>query len=593
MQKNRLPEFLRLFLLCIFAVTAAAFSAAAMTVTIPVEYQQTHARTMLDMINQARATQGISSTVNIDYNLEKAAMKRAVEIAVYYAHTRPNGTDLNTLVSEFSLSGKPSENIYVCGDYFYGSDFSEDDAKEVFEVFMNSSSHRSTILNSGLRAVGIGYARVGGLSCWVQDFCFSTSSSGGSYVSPVDGNRSVSVEISDSLVSSNNWFYLRADFSKIIMKIGETKDLPQIYEIYGEKKIARPVSVNWTVADSSIASTQNGKIYAKNAGTSELTATAGSGKSLTIKVQVSTISLSGASVTLPAQEYTVTGKQICPLPVVVCNGVTLKNGTDYTLSYDANKEAGSGAVYIEGIGNYYGNLRKYFTIKAGASAANTQTGGSQSSGSGSNQSGSQSGSGNGQSGNQSGSGNGQTTASAQVYASPVITSVKNKTSSIKISWKKVSGAYAYRVSWLIPDSNTWVGFEETKKLSCELKKPVNGRHYYFRVECLNAKNYPVGEPSRTEFIVYLSRPSLKSVKHKSSKTALVRWYKEQGVSGYQIRYKVAGKKYRYVKIKKASTVKTKLKKLSKGKSCTVSIRSYKKAKGKVSWSAWSKAKKIS
>ena len=377
MRRYRLTCLRRLFLLCIFAVMATVFSAAAMTVTIPVEYHQTHARTMRDMINQARADEGISNTVYIDYNLEKAAMKRAVEIAVYYEHTRPNGTGLNTLVSEFSLSGKPAENIFACGGYFHGSPFSEDDTSEVFEVFMNSSSHRSTILDPSLRAVGIGYARVGGISCWAMDFYFSTSSSGGSYVSPVDGNRSVTVEISDSLAASRDWFYVQAELSTVMMKPGESKDLPVIYEIYGDEKIARPVSVTWTSADSSIASIEGGKICGKNAGTVVLAATAGSGKSVTVKVYVSSISLSGASVTLPAQEYTATGKQICPVPVVVCNGVTLKSGTDYTVSYGTNTEAGSGSVYIEGIGKYTGNIRKYFTIKA-AAAAGTQSGTGQS-----------------------------------------------------------------------------------------------------------------------------------------------------------------------------------------------------------------------
>ncbi len=62
-----------------------------------------------------------------------------------------------------------------------------------------------------------------------------------------------------------------------------------------------------------------------------------------------------------------TGKSIKPTPVIKykwSNGkvVTLKKGTDYTLSYSKNKTVGKATVTITGKGNFSGTLKKTFVI---------------------------------------------------------------------------------------------------------------------------------------------------------------------------------------------------------------------------------------
>lgn len=61
--------------------------------------------------------------------------------------------------------------------------------------------------------------------------------------------------------------------------------------------------------------------------------------------------------------YTYTGSAIKPSPTVKYGSKTLKAGTDYTLSYKNNINAGTAYVTITGKGGYSGSVRKSFTIK--------------------------------------------------------------------------------------------------------------------------------------------------------------------------------------------------------------------------------------
>ncbi len=73
-------------------------------------------------------------------------------------------------------------------------------------------------------------------------------------------------------------------------------------------------------------------------------------------------SLTSAKVT-GIKDKTYNGKHLTQAPKVVLNGKTLKNGTDYTLSYKNNLSAGSATVKIVGKGKYTGTITKTFQIK--------------------------------------------------------------------------------------------------------------------------------------------------------------------------------------------------------------------------------------
>ena len=57
-----------------------------------------------------------------------------------------------------------------------------------------------------------------------------------------------------------------------------------------------------------------------------------------------------------------TGNNITQSITVKCNGKTLKNGTDYTVSYSNNKNIGTATVKITGKGSYTGTITKTFKI---------------------------------------------------------------------------------------------------------------------------------------------------------------------------------------------------------------------------------------
>ncbi len=78
---------------------------------------------------------------------------------------------------------------------------------------------------------------------------------------------------------------------------------------------------------------------------------------------LSRISISKASVTLSTSTYAYDGKAKKPGVTVKLNGKTLKNGTDYTVSYSNNTKVGTAKVTITGKGNYTGSVYKTYSIK--------------------------------------------------------------------------------------------------------------------------------------------------------------------------------------------------------------------------------------
>ena len=100
-----------------------------------------------------------------------------------------------------------------------------------------------------------------------------------------------------------------------------------------------------------------------DAGTATVTVT-GKGNytgSRSVTFKISPRSLSKVSVTAPkAQVYT--GKALKPAPVVKDGSKALAAGTDYTLSYKNNTDAGTATVTVTGKGNYTGSRSVTFKI---------------------------------------------------------------------------------------------------------------------------------------------------------------------------------------------------------------------------------------
>ena len=79
--------------------------------------------------------------------------------------------------------------------------------------------------------------------------------------------------------------------------------------------------------------------------------------------KITPISLAKATVT-GVEDKPYTGKAVTQTPTVELDGKTLKSGTDYTLSYKNNKNAGTATMTVTGKGNYSGTVSKTFKIIA-------------------------------------------------------------------------------------------------------------------------------------------------------------------------------------------------------------------------------------
>ncbi len=79
-----------------------------------------------------------------------------------------------------------------------------------------------------------------------------------------------------------------------------------------------------------------------------------------IMFEIIKIPLSLADITVADQTYT--GKNLTPAPTVMISSLTLKKGTDYTVSYKNNLNSGTATVTISGIGNYSGTKTVSFKI---------------------------------------------------------------------------------------------------------------------------------------------------------------------------------------------------------------------------------------
>ena len=75
------------------------------------------------------------------------------------------------------------------------------------------------------------------------------------------------------------------------------------------------------------------------------------------------VDLSKASITLSKTKYMYNFKEHKPSVTVKLSGKKLTKGTDYTISYSNNKNAGKATVTIRGTGNYKGSAAKRFTIE--------------------------------------------------------------------------------------------------------------------------------------------------------------------------------------------------------------------------------------
>lgn len=271
---------------------------AAQSYTFTVNYGQTEARSMLSMVNSFRTgsdawywaennttkkyCKGLSK-LTYDYQLEKVAMLRAVEVAISFGHTRPDSTVCFTAYNEqgYTSYGYAGENIAV----------GKVTAKEAYTTWREDNDkysgqgHRRTMLSADFNRIGIGHVVYGGVHYWVQEFASSNSTI--TKTDAKDSSASVNVRIDDKNITS---LKIQSYASSIELTENESKALPTVsisLSVSGHRgnALSAKARCNWSVSNTSIAKISGNNLLGVSQGSTSLKTTV-NGKNITIPVTV-------------------------------------------------------------------------------------------------------------------------------------------------------------------------------------------------------------------------------------------------------------------------------------------------------------------
>ncbi|MCD8019850.1 MAG: leucine-rich repeat domain-containing protein [Clostridiales bacterium] len=370
-----------------------------------------------------------------------------------------------------------------------------------------------------------------------------------------------------------------------------------------------------------------------NAGTATVTVT-GAGScsgavtaTFTIVEESSVKDISSCTITLSINTYTYDGAAKQPTVTVKDGSTTLTGGgTDYSLDYADNINAGTATVTVKGCGNYTGTKTATFTInKTSQSIVATISSNSVKTGKAVKISAYANGTLSYSSSNtkvakvsSAGVVTGVTSGTATITVKAAattnynaatktftvkvsmdgakVTSVTNTAKGVVIKWNKVSGASGYYIYSKMESSTLKKVAKCTgnSTVSYTDKTAKNGIKYTYYV-------YPYigstkGSCSKTGKIVRLSTVSIISAKNSGTSAVTVKWKKNSAVAGYEIYFSTSKS---FTKNTWRKTVDNSIKKkaitnklFKKGKTFYVKIRTYKTVSGTKSYSAWSSVKKV-
>ena len=181
-----------------------------------------------------------------------------------------------------------------------------------------------------------------------------------------------------------------------------------------------------------------------------------------------------------------------------------------------------------------------------------------------------------------------------------ISKVENKATGVKLTWKKVSDATGYVVYRKNSGSKSWKKIKIVKGASKNTYtdstvKSKHGTVYSYRIESYKSVNGQTAKAvSKEKKILRLTAPTKLKIANQKGRKLSVTWKKQKKISGYQIQYstgKTFAKGTKMTNIVKSSD-KAVIKKLKKGKTYYVRIRSYQKSGSKKTYSAWSSYTKV-
>lgn len=126
---------------------------------------------LLSLINASRQAVGLAP-LRFETERYECALIRAKELKISYSHTRPNGSEWHTVLSEngFEYIHTVAENIWEISDAEYRGE--KDLLRFIHDAFMNSPRHQANIFISDLTSVALCLYREGGV-IYVEELFFA------------------------------------------------------------------------------------------------------------------------------------------------------------------------------------------------------------------------------------------------------------------------------------------------------------------------------------------------------------------------------------------------------------------------------------
>ena len=308
-------------------------------------------------------------------SLEKIARIRASEVTFVIGHVRHNGQDIWSV--KYDGIGSNSENLawnfsntdcMVSGlEQFYdekdnwlwaasGREF-PNDGKD------HQTGHYTSMINPNYRYVGVAafYSSDGLYPNAVAQEFSSTSKSLSQDALPLYNGIYQKVKVQESTLGNYGIEVPEVlsvgDEAQIIVKTDFTR---------GKDKFRVRSLEQFTYSSSNVSVltvSSDGRMTPVATGTATVTVKKGN---TTIGTSTVTVNsghlLSEATITLSQERFRYDGNAKTPTVTVIHNGVYLKQGTQYTVSYSNNLQVGTARVTVTGIGNCSGTVVKEFEV---------------------------------------------------------------------------------------------------------------------------------------------------------------------------------------------------------------------------------------
>lgn len=256
------------------------------TLGLLVNFKQDDAREMVEMLNAYREANGDNRDsrrkLSYDYDLERAAMQRAAEIAINFsAEYRPDGKSSNQTYKDYGFNISPRGVLYG-ENVFFADNESYSTAAKAFKSFSSNSSAESNILGY-YEAVGISHISFDKLDFWVLIFASNGKNTDENNDEPVCGDRYVSLKVPLELIK-----IVQADYVAGARSVSVSKSVPTPYYTVSAKFSSsdadfisiRPATDNdddcflkFESGDNEFVKIENSRIVGLKAGTGTIYAT--------------------------------------------------------------------------------------------------------------------------------------------------------------------------------------------------------------------------------------------------------------------------------------------------------------------------------